>query len=167
MEEDRSTTDFKGAGIYLANALEYEINATFFQYFRTLVNIDIPEFYKKLAPRNDKYIYNSNGHNIQFNKEIPPKTGKLFNLELGTLWFIYSGITSKSDNLVSKFFKTDQIISIRDHWEKAKNIRNKIAHTHSVGKEDILDLKNHILSIWSGENGESFEKLKKHISDGS
>jgi hypothetical protein len=165
MEEDKNTLDFKGAGIYLANALEYEINATFFQYFRTLVKIEVPKFYKKLVPDKNMYYYDSNGHMIPFNKEIPHNTKELFNLELGTLWFIYLGITSKSDNLVSKFFKTDQIKSIRDHWEKAKDIRNKIAHTRSVSKEEILDLKNHILSIWSGENGESFEKLKKHISD--
>ena len=66
---------------------------------------------------------------------------------------------------MSKFFKEEQINSIREHWEKAKNIRNKIAHPHPVSKEDILELKNIIITIWSGENGISFEKLKKHISE--
>ena len=165
MEEDESATDFKGAGIYLANALEHEINSTFFQYFRTLVDIEIPNYYKKLVPGNDRYIYKSNGYNISFNKEIPERTNKLSDLELGTLWFIYRGITSKPDNLVSKFFKEGQINSIREYWEKAKNIRNKIAHPHPVSKEDILELKNIIITIWSGENGISFEKLKKHISE--
>jgi hypothetical protein len=112
--------DWSPLAICFAKAFESEINASIVQFYRQILGVVLPEFFKKHAPGVTAIVGNSRP--VDFNSKrgdrgwLPPGLGQ-------TLWVAVEGISNVPSELTDEEFSL-----LVELWREILPMRNAAAH---------------------------------------
>jgi hypothetical protein len=135
--------DFSCVGICLSKFFEKEINYSFVHWIRKNLGIHLPPFFDKYDPniRNTSYIPAlaglQNPRPIDFNRRKNSRTNAWSAPGIGE-----SLLCLQSMQNDPKYEKIDPVVykSISEKWREIVDLRNSIAHTTVISKEQVQRL---------------------------
>lgn len=151
--------DYSPLIISLCKIFEIEINLSIVHWFRKILNIEMPTYFKKHKQDNMEYKITpsssviNNPRPVDFNKGygtkwIAPGIGES---ELVTLTFLKEG------NLPPEISDYDELLR---YWAILRQYRNKAAHTENLRKQDFDNVYSAFRNIVSNDYLTKFNDLK-------
>lgn len=146
----KGTIDFSALGIYLGKVLEEEVNASLFQYLRSLAGIAMPEFYRRYDRNSGNFPLRTRYYNVFLNNARPnfehvpdPVPDKMF--PPGSIIYAVRGQMEAWPEL--QRFDQDQN-RVLDRIQDFSSIRNDAAHTgNEFGIQDALRIREQFLEL--------------------
>ncbi len=159
LEKDIEEIDYSPVAIGYTKFFEKEINVSVVQSIRKELGVPMPIYFNKYYPDQEKYEINiNNKFKIDYNmKNI--KTGNYLAPGLGQT---FHALEIEFDKIDGDKKKLNELLY---KGRKLNNIRNRAAHPELIGKEDIDEIRDIILSLYLNKIFDELITTKKMLSN--
>ena len=153
LEKDIEEIDYSPVAIGYTKFFEKEINVSVVQSIRKELGVPMPIYFNKYYPDQEKYEININNKfkNIKTWNYLAPGLGQTFH----ALEIEFDKIDGDKKKLNELLYK----------GRKLNNIRNRAAHPELIGKEDIDEIRDIILSLYLNKIFDELITTKKMLSN--